>query len=45
VTGSRSTTVITVKSDSAYRVEVNGSTAGQATKELLVARRIGDCKK
>ncbi|MCL5884513.1 MAG: DUF3617 family protein [Deltaproteobacteria bacterium] len=45
VTSSRSTTVITVESDSAYRVEINGSADGQATKELLVAQRIGDCKK
>jgi hypothetical protein len=45
VTSSRSTTVLTVESDSAYRVEVTGSAAGQAMKELLVARRVGDCKK
>ena len=42
---SHTTTVITVESDSAYTVQVDGTTDGQSTKELLTARRIGDCKK
>lgn len=41
---SHTTTVITVESDSAYTVQVDGTTNGQPTKELLTARRIGDCK-
>jgi len=42
---SRSTSVITVESDSAYKIEVDVVTDGQSSKELLVARRIGDCTK
>lgn len=41
---SRSKSVITVESGSAYRVEVVTSSNGQTQKELLVARRVGDCK-
>ena len=41
---SRTTSVITVESDSAYKVQVDGTTNGQSTKEQLNARRIGDCK-
>jgi hypothetical protein len=40
----RTTSVITVESDRAYQVRVEGTTNGQSTKELLVARRVGDCK-
>jgi hypothetical protein len=40
---SLTTTVITVESDSAYTVQVDGTINGQPTKELLTARRIGDC--
>ena len=42
---SRSTSVISVESDSAYRVEVDVVTDGQSSKERLVAKRIGDCTK
>jgi hypothetical protein len=34
-----------LEGDNAYRVEVAVVTDGQASKELLVAHRIGDCKK
>jgi hypothetical protein len=40
---SHTTSVLTVESDSAYRLEVTGATDGAATKESLVARRTGDC--
>ena len=40
---SRSTSVITVENESAYRIAIDVMTDGQATKELLVARRVGDC--
>jgi hypothetical protein len=40
---SRTTSVLTVESDSAYRLEVNGTVNGEPTKETLVARRVGDC--
>jgi hypothetical protein len=39
----KSRSVITVESDSAYTVQVDGTAGGRATKELLVARRVGDC--
>jgi len=40
----RSTSVMTVESDSAYRVEVTTTGGpGPTLKELLTARRIGDC--
>jgi len=42
---SRSTSVLTVESDSSYRLEVDAVTDGQASKERLVAKRIGDCPK
>ena len=42
---SRSTSVLTVESDSSYRLEVDAVTDGQASKEQLVAKRIGDCPK
>jgi Protein of unknown function (DUF3617) len=42
---SHTTTVITVESDSAYTVQVDGTANGQSTKELLTARRTGDCKR
>ena len=42
----RSTSVMTVESDSAYKIEVTTSDAlGPTGKELLTARRIGDCAK
>jgi hypothetical protein len=42
---SQTTSVLTVESDSAYKNEVTGTTAGEATRETLVARRTGDCAK
>ncbi len=40
---SNTKTVITVESDSAYRLTVDGETDGEKTLELMVAKRIGDC--
>ena len=42
---SRSTSVMTVASESSYRIEIDVMTDGQASKERLVAKRIGDCPK
>jgi len=42
---SRSASVLTVESDSSYRLEVDAVTDGQASKERMVAKRIGDCPK
>ena len=42
---SRSSSVLTVESDSSYRLEVDAVTDGQTSKEQLVAKRIGDCTK
>ena len=39
----QSKSVITVEGDSAYKVNVESQQGGQSTKELLVAKRIGDC--
>ena len=41
---SRSTSVMTVASESSYKIEIDVVTDGQASKEMLVAHRIGDCK-
>ena len=41
----RSTSSMTVDSDSAYKVEITTTGAGTSTNELLIARRIGDCEK
>jgi hypothetical protein len=41
----RSTSVMTVESDSAYNVDITTTGAGISTQEQLVARRIGDCAK
>jgi hypothetical protein len=41
----RSKSVTTVESDGAYRLTVDSQGGGQQTKEVLVARRIGECKK
>jgi hypothetical protein len=38
-----SRSVITVESDSAYKIEVSSKGGGRSTKELLVARRVGAC--
>ena len=35
--------VMTVQSDSAYTVQVSSSGGGRSTKEILTARRVGDC--
>jgi hypothetical protein len=40
----QSRSVITVDGDNAYRVEVSSSGVGPATKELLIAKRVGDCR-
>jgi len=40
---SRSTSVMTVVSESSYRIEIDAVTDGQASKELLVAQRVGAC--
>jgi hypothetical protein len=39
----RSTSVMTVDDDSAYKVEITTTGAGTSTQETLIARRIGDC--
>lgn len=41
----RSTSVMTVQSDSAYTVDITTTGAGTTTQERLVARRIRDCTK
>jgi hypothetical protein len=41
----RSTSVMTVESDSAYRVEITTTGGGTSTQETLIARRVGDCSK
>jgi hypothetical protein len=41
----RSTSLMTVENDSAYKVEIATTGAGTSTQELLVARRLGDCTK
>jgi len=42
---SRSSSVLTVESDSSYRLEVDAVTDGKASKERMVAKRVGDCTK
>jgi hypothetical protein len=39
----KSRSVISVESDSAYRVDVTSTTGARSTKEVLVAKRITDC--
>jgi len=41
----RSTSVMTVESDSAYKIDVttNAGQPGPTGKEQLTARRVGDC--
>jgi len=39
----RSTSVMTVDSDGAYKVEIATTGAGTSTQEVLIARRVGDC--
>lgn|SRR5512136_2773711 len=43
--GGRMTVILTVVSDSFYKVESQGTINGQAVKEFLDARRTGDCTK
>jgi hypothetical protein len=43
--GGRMSVVLTVVSDSFYKVESQGLINGQAAKEFLDARRTGDCPK
>jgi len=42
---SRSTSVMTVAGDSSYKIDIDAVTDGQASKEQLVAKRVGDCTK
>ena len=42
---SRSTSVMTVAIESSYKIEIDVVTDGQASKELLIAQRVGDCPK
>ena len=42
---SRSTSVMTVGSESSYKIDIDVVTDGQASKETLVAQRTGDCPK
>jgi hypothetical protein len=42
---SRSTSVMTVVSESSYKIEIDAVIDGRSSKELLAAQRIGDCKK
>jgi hypothetical protein len=42
---SNTTSTLVVESDSAYTLTVEGTTDGQPTKEVLKARRTGDCAK
>ena len=44
-TTSNTTSTLVVESDSAYTLTVEGTTDGQPTKEVLKARRTGDCTK
>jgi len=39
----QSRSVMTVQSDSAYTVQVSSSGGGRSTKEMLTAKRVGDC--
>ena len=38
-----STSVMSVESDSAYRIDIQSKGGGKSTKEQLVAKRTGDC--
>ena len=42
---STTTTTIVVESDGAYTLTVEGKTDGEPTKEVMKAKRIGDCAK
>jgi hypothetical protein len=42
---SRSTSVMTVASESSCKIEIDVVTDGQSSKELQVAQRAGDCTK
>ena len=42
-TAMSSRSVITVESDSAYKLEVSSKGGGRSTREILVAKRVGAC--
>lgn len=42
-TSTQSKSVITPEGDAAYKVEVESRTGAKVTKELLIAKRVGDC--
>ena len=42
---SRSASVMTVAGESSYKIDIDVVTDGQASKELLIAQRTGDCPK
>jgi hypothetical protein len=39
----QSQSVVTVEGDSAYRLQITSSGGGRSTKELLIAKRVGEC--
>ena len=39
----QSQSVVTIESDSAYRVQVTSGGGDRSTKELLIAKRVGEC--
>jgi hypothetical protein len=39
----QSRSVITVENDSAYKINVTSTAGARSTKEILVAKRVGDC--
>jgi hypothetical protein len=39
----QSKSIITVASDSEYRIDIESKAGGRGTKEVLHARRVGDC--
>lgn len=41
--GSQSTTVITVDSDVGYRTDAESHQSGEQSKQMLIAKRVGDC--
>ena len=44
VYSSSTSSVLTVESDSAYRLEVRATRQGRTTEETIVARRVADCR-
>lgn len=41
--GSQSTSVITVDGDVGYRIDAESQQAGEQSKQMLLAKRVGDC--